>query len=335
MHNNDISYWMLKSVSEVDVSYKSNDGYSDELEIKYMYDDSVANHKQINAGDIAVIVNKHIVLGLAKISRILTSKSTKERRRCPFCRSTNYEYRKTRSPHYRCNKGHEFDNPQSENIEITQFSANYSDSFQLPLQKITIDKLRPFFTNNYNRNMSMQRLDKLFFSEYMKEELGKLNRSTVYPEATEAAHFLSDISDNSYLPDRNDERYKVWKAIMQRRGQKDFRDALRNTYGDKCMITGCEVLEVLEAAHINPYRGDKDNHITNGLLLRSDIHTLFDLDLIGIEPEKLTIHINLNIKRQEYTELSGLKLKLGLTNLKPNKTALQIRWEKFKLIDML
>lgn len=322
------AYWVLKSVLDKDVSYIGNDGYDDEIEKKYEYDDTVANHRQIKTGDIAVIVDKQKVLGIAKISRILIYNTTKERRRCPECGNTNYERRKTKLPEYRCNKGHEFDSPTSEIIDITKYEAFYSDSFRHPSIKLTVDKIRPYFKNNYNRNMSMQSLSVDFFKNYFDELLNDLNSTATYPSAHEANHFLSDLMSDDYIPNGNDERALIFKAIMQRRGQQKFRDAIRAAYGDKCMITGCEVLEVLEAAHINPYRGEKDNHVSNGLLLRSDIHTLFDLDLIGIEPDKHIIHLSKNLHRGEYQELSGNKLRLNLES-KISKVALDARWRLF------
>ena len=57
-------------------------------------------------------------------------------------------------------------------------------------------------------------------------------------------------------------------------------------------MTGCTVFAVLEAAHIKPYQGENDNHPQNGLLLRADIHTLFDLNLLGIQPERLQVEIS-------------------------------------------
>ncbi len=327
---NEVSYWFLKSVSDEETNYKSNDGYADKTDTKYVYDSDVANFKNIRTGDIAVIADKQSVLGIAKISRIIITKADKERRRCPICekKNTTYDVRKTMTPVYRCNKGHEFDTPISETVEVEKFEAYYSDSFRLPLNKVTVDKIRPYFINNYNQNMSMQRLNDKFFIEYFKKELEELDETFVYPSAEESNNFLSNIFDDSYIPNLKDERGKIWAAIKQRRGQQSFRDAIRAAYGDKCMITGCETLEVLEAAHINPYRGEKDNHVANGLLLRSDIHTLFDLDFIGIEPDKLTIHLSSNINKDEYKILSGKKLELN-SKEKPSKIALKIRWDKF------
>ena len=52
-----------------------------------------------------------------------------------------------------------------------------------------------------------------------------------------------------------------------------------------CAITRCDAIEALEAAHVRPYRGPGSNVVSNGLPLRSDIHILYDLDLIAIDPD--------------------------------------------------
>ncbi|MBE2321408.1 HNH endonuclease, partial [Solirubrobacter sp. CPCC 204708] len=74
-------------------------------------------------------------------------------------------------------------------------------------------------------------------------------------------------------------------AVAQRRGQSTFRNQLLEAYDLRCAITGSNAVAVLEAAHICPYRGDHTNRVDNGLLLRADIHTLFDLGLIWVTPE--------------------------------------------------
>ena len=329
-----MSYWVLKSVAEDDVNYKSNDGYEDDVSTKYLYDSTVSNHKQIKVGDFAVIVDKEKVLGLAKISDITTSNGTKEIRRCPICENKNstYDVRKTKVPVYRCNKGHEFDTPDSETIKITKYKASYTNSFRLPSKTITVDKLRPYFHKNYNQNMSMQSLNPDFFEKYLKSNLYSLENIiiyTLYPSAEEGEKSSNDQLQGEYIPTSNDERQSVFRAIMHRRGQHSFRARLLKQYGEKCMITGCEILDVIEAAHINPYRGEKDNHLSNGLLLRADIHTLFDLDLIGIDPDKNTIHLNKSIIKDGYKELEGAHLQFLDKKKPPSKVALELRWKLF------
>lgn len=77
---------------------------------------------------------------------------------------------------------------------------------------------------------------------------------------------------------------RVVREIWARRGQAKFRSELIEAYGGKCAITGCDEKEVLEAAHIIPYREEQTYSLNNGLLLRADIHTLFDLFYISINP---------------------------------------------------
>jgi hypothetical protein len=80
-----------------------------------------------------------------------------------------------------------------------------------------------------------------------------------------------------------DARRKIMASIVQRRGQRTFRESLMKAYDGRCAISGCPVPQILEAAHIFPYRGDATNDVTNGLLLRSDLHTLFDCGLIAVD----------------------------------------------------
>lgn len=132
----------------------------------------------------------------------------------------------------------------------------------------------------------------------------------------------------SFAPQDVDRRQMIWQLICKRRGQQPFRDALRARYNDRCVVTGCEILDVLEAAHINPYRGEDDNHPQNGLLLRADIHTLFDLDLLGIEPDQLLVELHPRIA-EEYGHLAGKKLGCW-DNRRPSEEALRRRYELFQ-----
>jgi putative restriction endonuclease len=329
IENTTISYWSLKSVSHEDLKYKSIDGYKDEIETKYVYDNSVPNHKQIKSGDVAVLIDKENVLGLAKISQIVIFNGKKTRRRCPECGSTSYEPRKTKTPKYRCACKYEFDEPKEEKIDVTNFEAYYSTSFIVPQKLLTIDVLKPFYPRGYNSNNSMQSMSEDFFTKYYKAEVEKLNKEFIYPSAEEALNYLSDSYEDDYIPSEKDERPKIIQSIYARRGQKMFRDSLRKLYGDKCMITGCEVLDVIEAAHINPYKGKKDNHVTNGLLLRSDIHTLFDLNLIGINPKTSRVEICKSLFKTEYEELNNVILSFE-KGKRPSEAALGIRWNLFR-----
>ncbi len=67
--------------------------------------------------------------------------------------------------------------------------------------------------------------------------------------------------------------------------QGAFRVMLTDAYGRKCAISGEKALPVLEAAHIMPVSEGGQHRLDNGLLLRSDVHTLFDRGYITVTPD--------------------------------------------------
>ena len=102
-----------------------------------------------------------------------------------------------------------------------------------------------------------------------------------------------------------DARQKTLAAVVRRQGQPAFRHALLEAYGYTCVVTGCGVEAVLEAAHIHPYRGTHTNTVTNGLLLRADIHALFDCGWLGIHPQSRTVLISPSLDGSEYAAFRG------------------------------
>ena len=115
-----------------------------------------------------------------------------------------------------------------------------------------------------------------------------------------------------HLPPLNsDHDSRVWTmtAIAQRQGQGAFRAKLLEAYGQACAITGCTAVSVLEAAHILPYRGEATHRVDNGLLLRSDLHTLFDLGLLWITDTHQVVIAD-SLLGTEYEAFSGQPLRL-------------------------
>ncbi|MGO4449085.1 HNH endonuclease [Phyllobacterium sp. TAF24] len=110
--------------------------------------------------------------------------------------------------------------------------------------------------------------------------------------------------------DRTDGRQKVWTELARRQGQAVFRRDLLEAYEGACAISGTDVSDVLQAAHILPYNGPKTNHVTNGLLLRADIHNLFDLKLITINPETMRVQVSPRLHGTIYWDFDGKSIVL-------------------------
>jgi len=69
-----------------------------------------------------------------------------------------------------------------------------------------------------------------------------------------------------------------------RLGQSGFRATVFNAYRRRCAITGTKIWPALDAAHIRPVTQGGEHRIDNGLLLRSDVHTMFDWGYLGVDP---------------------------------------------------
>jgi hypothetical protein len=142
------------------------------------------------------------------------------------------------------------------------------------------------------------------------------------------------ILDPFKLPP-NQNKIRRNALTVLRPGQISFRKKMLPVYNERCCITGFDIKEALEAAHIVPFQGELSDHIQNGLLLRADLHRLFDALLISINPTTLKVEVNSSIRTKKNSLYSGLNnLKLRLPKKKghqPAKVALEYHWNQFKM----
>lgn len=125
-----------------------------------------------------------------------------------------------------------------------------------------------------------------------------------------------------------DARTRVLREVVQRRGQRKFREELLKAYGGRCAVTGCPVVPLLEAAHITPYLGPDTNSIKNGILLRADIHTLWDLGLLAVDPNTSEVWVSPEVDDPTYRMLAGQPLKHPSHPAQhPAVSALQQQWD--------
>nr|WP_174987534.1 HNH endonuclease [Pandoraea pneumonica] len=110
----------------------------------------------------------------------------------------------------------------------------------------------------------------------------------------------ADDEDSTYDEVQN-------RAIKTRRGQVKFRRALLTAYRTRCAVTGSRIEELLEAAHIVPHSRLTDYNVHNGLLLRADIHTLFDLHLLSIDSRSI-VHVAPQLRGTDYEKYDGKSL---------------------------
>jgi predicted restriction endonuclease len=173
--------------------------------------------------------------------------------------------------------------------------------------KINLKKLK--YKKNKNPTLSDQHIE-TYFSENEKES----------HQTNFEAHNIKDA------------RERISSSIVLRRGQADFRKNLIKIYDSKCAISGTDAEQALEAAHIIPYKGENTNHPSNGILLRSDIHTLFDLGFLSVDTKEMTVIISPFLMNTCYKKYMGKKLWLPENiSEKPSKEALDIHRKNLKL----
>jgi putative restriction endonuclease len=108
------------------------------------------------------------------------------------------------------------------------------------------------------------------------------------------------------------ERYGSLYLAMGRIGQGAFRVLVTDAYNRRCAISGERTLPVLQASHIKPYVESGPNKISNGLLLRSDLHILFDKGYVTITND-YRVEVSKRIKAEfengrDYYTFHGQKL---------------------------
>jgi HNH endonuclease len=208
------------------------------------------------------------------------------------------------------------------------------DAIQSPLARTEFRKLADTYMRRYpddddyhavvpDRERATPRL-KAFIC-LLRRELAALGSEAAIAE--QVGH------EEDALPplDAEDARKRTLAEIIRREGQPAFKTKLVRAYNGCCAVTGCDELGALEAAHIHPYQGPDWNKVQNGLLLRGDIHTLFDRHLLGINPQTRTVVLSLRLSGEHYRALDGQPVAdPAEEGQRPSQEVLDERWKEFR-----
>jgi putative restriction endonuclease len=168
---------------------------------------------------------------------------------------------------------------------------------------------------------------KLYSTE---DEIGKKTWNKIEILLQKYLNPLPLEKDNQLTVEEPVSQYGKSVLVRVRLGQSAFRVLVTDAYNRKCAISGEKTLPVLEAAHIKPYAKSGTHVISNALLLRSDIHKLFDIGYLTITSER-KVEVSKRIKEEfengkEYYKFHGTEI-LNLpvkSNNKPDSAL--IKW---------
>ncbi len=246
--------------------------YDDDPASHYSWDSTVPNHANVKQSDFIALWDLETLLGISVIESIQQWTDEKSVGRCPECGKASYEPRKTMTPKYRCyDCGALFDDPTLQTIPVTKYRSNHAESWVDLNGLLDAPTLRSLCVSPKSQNS---------FRPLRLEDF-----RTAVSAKTEGDVFRIVDTVSTQIAGGHKE-----VPVRVRVGQAAFRAHLLKKYGEVCAFTGPTPKIVLDACHLYKYAELSVHEDEGGLLLRRDLHSLFDQGLITVDAESV-IHV--------------------------------------------
>ncbi|WP_405018031.1 HNH endonuclease [Kitasatospora sp. NBC_00070] len=279
--------WLVLALGD-ERAHGGNDGYDDDPESHYSWDETVPNHGNLKKGDVIALWNARTLLGVSVIERVETGSAAKDRYTCPACGKADFKGRKKKKPTYLCNQcGLEFDTPKSRTETVRTYRSHHATGWQSMPGALSGAVLRSL-CDSPKSQLSMRRM-----------EWEKLKTAIEATTGAEAAVTVTEATRELIGGHRAG-------VVRVRVGQGAFRAAVLERHGNVCAFTGPAPKPALEAAHLDSFAATGEHNVGAALLLRRDVHRLFDMGLIAVNPRTLTIDLTADLHEfAAYAPLHG------------------------------
>jgi ribosomal protein L37AE/L43A len=271
--------------------------YEDSLGSKYQWDSTVPNSKLPQTGDVALVWSEHGSRGASVIEAIEIASESKSSPECPRCHRKQVRERVKLEPRYYCaaqDCKHQFDEPHWSDRVVTTYTSELSPGWVDLSGRLTASQCRQLAIKK-NSQHSIRPADLDLISAVLRKLDSK--QSAPFNDRRNAAHGFATVT------------------VRARLGQGTFRESLLDQFGPTCAFTGDAPKQSLDAAHLYSYAKLGEHHDSGGLLLRSDIHRLFDAGLITVDPLTLTIDLHDSLLAYPiYRDLQGQSVKVALNS---------------------
>ena len=277
--------WLMLAVGD-DREHAGNDGYDDLPSEHYSWDSTVPNCTKPQVGDVIVLRDDEQLLGASLIDAIETGEATKQRWRCPSCNHASIKRRKKLRPPYICQNQNcrgEFAQPNAETISVRTYRSRHDVAWVDMHALLSAREVNKTCEKPKSQN-SIRVLDLDLF------HLAVTARG-VSPMTPIEAALASAVGGHREA------------LVRVRIGQAAFRKGLLEAFDDVCAFTGPAPRDVLEGAHLYSYAADGRHHDNGGLLMRRDIHRLFDLGHIAVNPDSMLIDVRPAVRQFPTTRL--------------------------------
>ncbi|MFI8072952.1 HNH endonuclease [Streptomyces sp. NPDC086033] len=254
-----------------------NDGYDDDPAQHYSWDSTVPNHARVAVGDVIALWDRRELIGVSVIEAIDTDTTEKAVYFCPQCKKAAIKRRQRQTPAYRCGQcGALFDPPGTKTKTVTTYRSRHGSVWVHGRGLLSGPELRAL-CDSPNSQLSMR-----------PARWEKLRDALLATGKADAVAGLV-VRQHKRVPIPGGHRFA---EVRTRVGQAAFRTALLLAQGETCAISGPAPAVVLEAAHLYSYAETGEHHDFGGLLLRRDLHRLFDAGLITVNPETNLLDID-------------------------------------------
>lgn len=310
-----IQAWLALSKGAEDYRRQvKGEHYDDHCESHYSWDSTVPNHEDVKVGDLVAFWDSDVLLGISVIEHIQVGTAKKTVGKCPQCGKSSFEARKTMKPTYRCYDCDAlFDGPALMDKEVTTYRSNHEESWIDLDGVIDAATLRSLCV--YPKSQNSFRLLRL--EDFRAVVEAKSGHSPL--------RILDAVSDQ--IAGGHKER-----VVRVRVGQAAFRAELRKRYVDVCAFTGPAPAVVLDACHLYRYAEVGAHRDQGGLLLRKDLHRLFDEGLVCVDSEDV-LFVSEEIREYTaYKALHGSVVEVDLTA--KQRSWLREHWEQWRQGDI-
>ncbi|WP_232109934.1 HNH endonuclease [Streptomyces buecherae] len=266
--------WLMLALG-ANREHAGNDGYDDSASLHYSWDSTVQNHARVAVGDVIALWDRKELVGVSVIEAINTASAEKVLYSCPRCGKADIKRRHREKPAYRCGKcGHLFAAPRQKTKSVTTYRSSHGKRWMNGRGLLSGSELRALCESPKSQlSMRPARWERL--------------RQALL-DATGQASTVKDIAAAARLAIAGGHKESL---VRTRVGQEVFRARLLREQGEVCAFTGPTPADALEAAHLYSYAESGEHHEYGGLLLRRDIHRLFDLGHIAVDVASGTLDV--------------------------------------------
>jgi hypothetical protein len=288
------SAWFVLAVGS-ERQHGGNDGYDDSPAAHYSWDSTVPQHGNLAVGDVIALWDKKVLLGVSVIERIEVGHGIKASYFHNECGKADFKALKTGDLRWWCNHCRtRFAETGVRDKVVTTYRSHHGRAWQDLRGRLTGKQIRAL-------------CDKPTSQHSMRPARWEKVRAALIEAG---AHVTVDTTDGARAVIQGGHR----RATVQvRRGQDAFRKQLLHEQGELCAFSGPSPASVLEAAHLYSFADSGEHHEHGGLLLRRDLHRLFDLGHVAVDPNTGYMDIRESVRVYPlYGQLHGKPLALPL-----------------------